>query len=722
MKKVTVNLEHCYGIKSLQAEFDFTTGRAYAIYAPNGVMKSSLARTFEDIAEEEETIDRVFPARETARVVTDEDGEPLDPASVLVLPPYDEAFGHTEKTSTLLVNQDLRREYEALHASTDRAKGRFLTAMRKQAGFRKDIEAEISSTFTKSPDRLFDALVRVRGEVSDQEGAPLADVPYKTIFDDKVLAFLRTSDFRTAIEDYIRRYNELLEASRFFRPGVFTFYNAETIAGTLASNGFFDAEHRIVFHAEQDLEVSNLADLQAAIEAEKEGMAADPSLRKKFDQIESLLTKNASMREFQEYVAAHEDILPLLENVEQLREDVWKAYFKVHEDLFNGVIEAYQEAKERREQIHEIAAQERTQWHAVIDIFNGRFFVPFKLIAKNRVSVTLGAEPILQLGFIFEDGDEQSEIDRPALMEVLSTGEKKALYILNVLFEVEVRRSLRQPTLFVVDDIADSFDYKNKYAIIQYLKDMVDEDIFCEILLTHNFDFFRTVESRFVKYSHCLLAERHDDSIALTQAVGIRNIFAKDWKDRFFTHERKRLACIPFVRNIVEYTQSENNDRYRLLTSLLHLQPGSEDVTHGELDAVFEEVFVETEGQWGEPDGSVVEDIFRIARECLDEPMGSNLENKIVLAIGIRLAAERFMIQEINDAEFVSGITHHQTTALLKRFRKDQGAARPDALEVLDRVALMTPENIHLNSFMYEPLLDMSDMHLRALFQAVEEL
>ena len=34
----------------------------------------------------------------------------------------------------------------------------------------------------------------------------------------------------------------------------------------------------------------------------------------------------------------------------------------------------------------------------------------------------------------------------------------------------------------------------------------------------------------------------------------------------------------------------------------------------------------------------------------------------------------------------------------------------------------MTPENIHLNSFMYEPILDMSDDHLRVLYEEVSSL
>ncbi len=43
-------------------------------------------------------------------------------------------------------------------------------------------------------------------------------------------------------------------------------------------------------------------------------------------------------------------------------------------------------------------------------------------------------------------------------------------------------------------------------------------------------------------------------------------------------------------------------------------------------------------------------------------------------------------------------------------------------LKCLDRVALMTPENIHVNSFMYEPIVDMSDDHLKKLYGDVKKL
>jgi len=40
----------------------------------------------------------------------------------------------------------------------------------------------------------------------------------------------------------------------------------------------------------------------------------------------------------------------------------------------------------------------------------------------------------------------------------------------------------------------------------------------------------------------------------------------------------------------------------------------------------------------------------------------------------------------------------------------------------MDQIAIMTPENIHLNSFMYEPLLDISDNHLKVLYKDIKIL
>ena len=128
MQKLNVVLQHCCGIKELKYEFDFSNQSAYAIYAPNGAMKSSLAQTFQDVAAAIPSKDRIFPDRVTTRTIVDEQGAELHSDCVLVIPPYDEVFSHTEKTSTLLVNATLRKEYEQLHAEIDKSKETFRKA------------------------------------------------------------------------------------------------------------------------------------------------------------------------------------------------------------------------------------------------------------------------------------------------------------------------------------------------------------------------------------------------------------------------------------------------------------------------------------------------------------------------------------------------------------------------------------------------------------------
>ena len=720
MEKLNVDLENCYGIKKLQKEFDFSEHKTYAIYAPNGSMKTSLAQTFVDVAGGVPSRDRMFPSRVCSRNITDESGVELPKESIFVISPYDEVFSHTEKTSTLLVDSKLRKEYEDLHVEINKSKETFLLAMKEQSGSKKNLEKEISTAFTKSDDKFFPALVRVKDEVFAQKDAPFSDISYDAIFDDKVLSFLGTKDVKMAIENYIKKYNELLDASTYFKKGIFNYYNAATIAKSLADNGFFNAKHTVNLNAEDKLEISSQEQLEELIAKEKEGISKDKELRKTFNSLDTMMNKNVNVRNFQGYLTGHEEILSHLSNIESFKEEVWKSYFKARTELYRDLIAKYQAAENRKKQIEVEASKQRTQWEEVIDIFNSRFFVPFTLIAKNRISVILAQESVLSLGFTFNDGADQVSVEKVDLMKTLSTGEKKALYILNIIFEVEVRKKMKQKTVFVIDDIADSFDYRNKYAIIQYLKEIDEDQYFNLIILTHNFDFFRTVNSRFVGYPHCLMAVKNSEGILLQQAEGIKNIFVNDWKPNFFTDPKKKIASIPFIRNIIEFTKGERDPNFIKLTSLLHWKSNSDGITQGDLDGIYNSMFGGT-GASADGTKTVVESIQEEAEECLSAESGINFEHKIVLSIAIRIVAEKFMVAKINDTDFVENINVNQTPTLLAKF-KELFSEHTSQIESIQRVILMTPENIHLNSFMYEPILDMSDEHLKKLYNDVLSL
>jgi len=73
------------------------------------------------------------------------------------------------------------------------------------------------------------------------------------------------------------------------------------------------------------------------------------------------------------------------------------------------------------------------------------------------------------------------------------------------------------------------------------------------------------------------------------------------------------------------------------------------------------------------------------------------------------------MWKYVSDKSEIEGV---QTWALFSRF-KNENSLLIYEISILEQVVLITPENIHINSFMYEPILDMSDFHLKKLFNEI---
>lgn len=95
-----------------------------------------------------------------------------------------------------------------------------------------------------------------------------------------------------------------------------------------------------------------------------------------------------------------------------------------------------------------------------------------------------------------------------------------------------------------------------------------------------------------------------------------------------------------------------------------------------------------------------------------------NLENKLILSICIRLLSEEYIISVLNDNGFWKSIQSNQTRKLIDEYRRRYNEEK-GTLFILDKVNLITPEYIYLNSFMYEPLIDMSINQLMNLYDDV---
>jgi hypothetical protein len=213
-----------------------------------------------------------------------------------------------------------------------------------------------------------------------------------------------------------------------------------------------------------------------------------------------------------------------------------------------------------------------------------------------------------------------------------------------------------------------------------------------------------------------------------SREAGRISLQADELSDNPFLHWRNNLnerayvvAAIPFVRNLAEYTGQD--DIFQKLTSLLHIKTDSHDITLSSLKESFGQIL---------PAGSIslmhdsAESALNVIFEVCDNLSAESeelvsLHHKVILAIGIRLIAEKALITLIGDDQYVSTIKKNQTGRLIRKFeRENPGEAT--TLALMKKVSLMTPENIHLNSFMFEPILDMSAHHLQSLYCDLKRL
>ncbi len=726
---LTINLENCYGIGKLQAELRFKH-RGYAIYAPNGVMKTSFAKTMSNMSAAQ---DLVFSDRESVCDVK-LNGKQLNQEEVLVVRSQPDEYSPNKAVSTLLANSKLKKQYEEIHLEIEEAKKNLDKSLREFAGFgeksRENIDLIFNDIFGKP---YYDALLELEDELNTSTEEAFSDANYKIIFNKKVVQLLQEELSKKIIEKFAVKYDEITERSPILRKE-FQHHNLYKVYKGLDENNFLSTGHSINLSDKstgEKTEFTDSKDLLSQIESEKTRVLNDPELIKNFNAFNNKL-KNKELEAFRDYITENKHILPELTDLQRFKRKLWVQYLLKSKEEYAELIRRYKTGQDALKKIISEAIASKNDWDEVIISFNRRFLhLPFKLSVKNKADVIL-KDNTPSIEFDFFDGDRKriyNENQKGELLKVLSTGEARALYILNIMFEIYTRWKLRTKTLFIFDDIADSFDYKNKFAIIDYLSFIVksEDTNFLAIILTHNFDFLRTIESRDICITtQCRMAFKNNGEVTLNdfKRSDIRNPFHK-WQGRL-SDEIIQVAYIPFLRNIIEYTQGienkdgEKNQDYLTLTQMLHYKDGTKSLRTSDYKKIFDKT-LKSSLPIADENKNILDYVECVADQCIRADDGINLEHKVVLSIAIRIFAEKYMIDKIRDNNPDYDPTEKQMGYILQDFINTFNNLKED-IQFLKRVNLITPANIHINSFMYEPILDMGFYELKDLYKDVKKL
>lgn len=722
MNELKIHFENCYGIKKLQHTFDFTKSKVQIVYAPNGSMKSSFAKALEDISLDKVSVDRIFTERVNHRSAIVDNREILKEEIFVINRMQDVDF---KEASTILANEELKKEFDSINIKLTDTKKEFVKTIQPYFGLKENaIEQIIEQTFKTD---IYSFIENRANEIKQIVTPLYTNIIFNEIFNEKAYKFLKEKSFNTKIKEYIAVYDKLVnENTTFFKKGDFNHNNADNVTKSLKDNGFFKAQHKVKI---KGVEIGDVDELESVIKIEKEKVLNDPELTSKFNEIDKVLNANNELRNFRSYIENNQEVIKEFIDLENFKKKLILNYIASHKSEFDVFLKLYAETKTRRNEITIKAKEEQTEWINVLDIFKNRFTVPFDIKIKNQEDVILKDEPA-SLIFTYKDGLSTKDLGGAEISKSLSTGEQRVFYLLNIIFQIETRKKINSDQLIVIDDIADSFDYKNKYAIIEYLKDIADDPKFKMIILTHNFDFYKTIKKRLEGVNNWegnLKAVKNANEVSLVDGEK-KDVFPLLRKN-FATCEKSFISCIPFVRNLIEYTIGTKNPNYLTLTSLLHIKPtntianikDTKEHTTGDVLAVFNYVFGLTE-TLSDPTKKVYDLVISVAEDIIQKNEAVlDLKSKLCLSIAIRYKAEDYIINNVIDANFHDNIQSKETGKIIGQY-KIEFPANKNQIEIFERVNLMTAENIHLNSFMYEPLMDLSEDHLRTLYDDVSAL
>ena len=108
LTKLSIKFAHCYGIPALEHSFDFSNNNMpVAIYAPNGVMKTSFAKAFRGFSTGANPEDLIFSERVSSCEIWDHAGAPTVKEAIFVIDSINEKY-KSDRISTLLASAPRR--------------------------------------------------------------------------------------------------------------------------------------------------------------------------------------------------------------------------------------------------------------------------------------------------------------------------------------------------------------------------------------------------------------------------------------------------------------------------------------------------------------------------------------------------------------------------------------------------------------------------------------
>lgn len=693
-----------YGIKKLK-NADLINGNTL-IYAPNGVMKTSFSDGVKDIINGKMPRDvftkpnilAEFELENNGIKVSSNDSNFSIDAFVFNSNDYNNDIFSDPRIGSLVMSNSLKVKYKTILDKYLKVKNDFNSLISIDVLGRKKVEENdlnfLSNIFGSNN---FATILEILPNLDEYTDEYYENITYLNLFNEKVETIVSSSEFIDKCNNY-SSYIDIELDKEVFNSG-FSFDSLQKILKEFKTNNFFKAGHKVSLKTKGEMGENELSNY---IDSIVEKVYGSDEAQKLFNEAKTVLEKNPSTRKLISTVKENPRHLKEISNLINFQKNIIFTKMNRYKGVIDNLRKELEEYKIALKGIVKESESATETWKKVLDNYNSRFITnKFDVEIENLTDAVLDLKPPV---FKRKIKGTNQEITTE-IFDRFSSGEKRAVLILNLMFEIELRKN-KQFTL-VLDDVSDSFDYKNKYAIIECLKDFSEHSNIQLIILTHNFDFYRSLRIALKdNLQSKLLAYSNNGCVTLYDAK------QKHFEDYSYYSNWKNngrlidfVSIIPFLRNIIQLEENSKDLDYQELTKLLHYSSELENKKFADYESITKKHNIKTTFDLSQ---KYLASIKIKAEEIINSAdiNETNLQEKVVLGIFIRLFTDKYMwnkyVENYGNNPEVSDVKN-QSRYLYNFISNDIDENKKSILLTSFTIA---PSFVHINSFMYEPLID----------------
>ena len=318
MDRIFFRFRDCHGIKSFSHTFHFEKNDSLGkntnislVYASNGTMKTSFAKTLIDLGNNvlpKNVVTNKDP-KYTIKIIKNNTNILLEDFNeinerIFVIESIKDEFKFDE-TAPLIADEQARQQYNEIFNELLEKKRNFLKKVKeitqisvpKGKNLESHIENIIIKDFNNSSDNLLELFLSIENDLEYNNDLNIDLIKYSTLFDEKVLKILKDKEFIENADAFSRGLTNLFKKSKIFDKDNFTHNNANDLLKNIKKNNLFKAGHKIKFKSKGQA-IDNINDLDNLFKSQIMKIYDDSDLEQLFNRINSKFT-NAKSKELQ---------------------------------------------------------------------------------------------------------------------------------------------------------------------------------------------------------------------------------------------------------------------------------------------------------------------------------------------------------------------------------------------------------------------------------------